>query len=87
MSTVLPYARGVDVELAGLEVIQRYSLVVRQPTADAADVVAALRADLARLEAVSRARPFPGRPSPDGPAPPAAPRPTARRAPVARRRG
>ena len=38
------------VELTDLEVISRYSLAVRAASADRADVIAALRADLAWLE-------------------------------------
>jgi hypothetical protein len=41
---------GDRVELTDLEVIQRWSLAVRGASADRADVVAALRADLAWLE-------------------------------------
>ena len=39
-----------DVQLTDLEVIQRWSLAVRSASADRAEVVAALRADLAWLE-------------------------------------
>lgn len=39
-----------DVQLTDLEVIQRWSLAVRRATAERAEVVAALRADLAWLE-------------------------------------
>jgi hypothetical protein len=35
-----------DVQLTDLEVIQRYSLAVRGPSASRADIVAALQADL-----------------------------------------
>src|SRR4051794_32160022 len=42
------------VELTDLEVIQRWSLAVRSASADRADVVAALRADLAWLEGRAR---------------------------------
>ena len=45
-----------DVQLTDLEVIQRWSLAVRSATADRAEVVAALRADLAWLEGRSGAR-------------------------------
>lgn len=38
------------VELTDLEVISRYSLAVRAASADRADLIAALRADLAWLE-------------------------------------
>jgi hypothetical protein len=41
---------GDRVELTDLEVIQRWSLAVRGASADRADVIAALRADLAWLE-------------------------------------
>src|SRR5688572_14061590 len=39
-----------DVRLTDLEVIQRYSIAVRGETADRAELVEALRADLAFLE-------------------------------------
>jgi hypothetical protein len=39
-----------DVQLTDLEVIQRWSLAVRSASADRAEVVAALRADLAWVE-------------------------------------
>src|SRR3954452_24045226 len=42
------------VEFTDLEVIQRWSLAVRSASADRADVVAALRADLAWLEGPAR---------------------------------
>lgn len=79
----------MDVELAELEVIRRYSLVVGQPTADAAEVIAALRADLARLEGAStaRSRPTPGLSTPAGVDTAPATSTTARRTPAARRRG
>jgi hypothetical protein len=41
---------GDRVELTDLEVIQRWSLAVRGATAERAEIVAALRADLAWLE-------------------------------------
>ena len=44
-----------DVQLTDLEVIQRYSLAVRGATADRAELVAALKADLAWLESGRRA--------------------------------
>lgn len=43
------------IELTDLEVISRYSLAVRAASADRADVIAALRADLAWLEGGRRA--------------------------------
>ena len=43
-----------DVQLTDLEVIQRFSLAVRGATADRADVVAALEADLAWLKGTRR---------------------------------
>jgi hypothetical protein len=48
---------GDRVELTDLEVIQRWSLAVRGATADRAEVVAALRADLAWLERGRSPRP------------------------------
>ena len=45
------------VELTELDVITRYSLAVRAATADRAELIAALRADLAWLESGRRARP------------------------------
>jgi hypothetical protein len=45
-----------DVQLTDLELIQRWSLAVRTATADRADVIAALRADLAWLEGRRSAR-------------------------------
>lgn len=52
-----------DVDLTDLEIIRRYSLAVRQGSAGRAEVLAALRSDLARLEparAVARSpRPSP----------------------------
>ncbi len=69
-----------DVRLTDLEVIQRYSIAVRGETADRAELVAALRADLAWLEGGRRAataapakpaaaRPAPAKPAPAKPAP------------------
>ena len=46
-----------DVQLTDLEVIQRYSLAVRGATASRAELVTALRADLAWLEGGRRAAP------------------------------
>lgn len=57
-----------DVRLTDLEVIQRYSIAVRGETADRAELVEALRADLAFLEG-SRAKPKPARTAPAKPAP------------------
>jgi outer membrane biosynthesis protein TonB len=61
-----------DVRLTDLEVIQRYSIAVRGETADRAELVEALRADLAFLEggrARSAAKPAPARTAPPKPAP------------------
>lgn len=52
-----------DVQLTDLEVIQRYSLAVRGATADRAELVAALEADLAWLSGRSR-RPAAAEPAP-----------------------
>lgn len=60
-------ASGDDVQLPDLLVIQRYSLAVRGASAPAADVIEALRADLAWLTGGGRARPATARKS----APPA----------------
>ena len=46
-----------SVPLTDLELIQRYSLAVRSATAPRADVIEALRADLAWLEETAPARP------------------------------
>lgn len=59
------------VELTSLEVIRRYSLAVRQATADRDELVAALSADLARLQG-------------EAPRPSPAPRKAARRAAAGR---
>src|SRR4051812_34060561 len=53
-------APGDDVQLPDLQVIQRYSLAVRGASAPAADVIAALQADLAWLTGGARRRPAPG---------------------------
>jgi hypothetical protein len=47
----------LPVDLTALEVIRRYSLAVRQPAADRAELLAALKADVAWLESAGRARP------------------------------
>jgi hypothetical protein len=44
-----------DVQLTDLQVIQQFSLAVRGATADRADVVAALEADLAYLKGTKKA--------------------------------
>ena len=62
-----------DVRLVDLEVIKRYSLAIRQESAPAAELLAALDASRAHVLAVMTAR----RPA-RTPAP-AAPRPSARR--------
>lgn len=51
------------VELTDLEVISRYSLAVRAATAERADLVEALRADLAWLEGGRRSSAVPARPA------------------------
>ena len=43
-----------DVRLTDLELIQRYSIAVRGETADRAELITALRADLAWLQGGSR---------------------------------
>jgi hypothetical protein len=50
IGTTAPPPTGDRVELTDLEVIQRWSLAVRGASADRAEVVATLRADLAWLE-------------------------------------
>lgn len=63
-----------DVRLTDLEVIQRYSIAVRGETADRAELVAALKADLAWLEGGRRApaKPATAKPAPARTAKPAA---------------
>lgn len=72
-----------DVRLTDLEVIQRYSIAVRGETADRAELVEALRADLAFLDG-GRAKPKPAAAKPaaarTAPAKPA-PKPAAKPAP------
>lgn len=46
---------GDDVQLTDLQVIQQFSLAVRGATADRAEVVAALQADLAYLTGTRKA--------------------------------
>lgn len=48
-----------DVRLTDLEVIQRFSIAVRGETADRAELVEALRADLAFLEKPAARKPAP----------------------------
>jgi hypothetical protein len=69
-----------DVRLTDLEVIQRYSIAVRGETADRAELLEALRADVAYLEG-GRARPAkaPAKPAAPAPAKPAA-KPAAKKA-------
>lgn len=67
--------RAEEVDLTDLEIIRRYSLAVRQDTADRSELLAVLRADLDRLER-DRAR----TPATKGPA-----QRTAKRAPAATR--
>ncbi|MDQ1711141.1 MAG: hypothetical protein QOE45_591 [Frankiaceae bacterium] len=72
-----------DVRLTDLEVIQRYSIAVRGETADRAELVTALRADLAWLESGRRARTAPAAKAapakPAKPAKPAAKKPAAKK--------
>lgn len=46
-----------DVQLTDLEVIQRYSLAVRGPSASRSDIIAALQADLDWLKGGRRTAP------------------------------
>lgn len=57
-----------DVRLTDLEVIQRYSIAVRGETADRAELIEALRADLAFLEKPAR-KSAPAKKAPAKPAP------------------
>ncbi|HET6911334.1 MAG TPA: hypothetical protein VFH54_18550 [Mycobacteriales bacterium] len=61
------------VELTDLDVITRYSLAVRAASADRAELIATLRADLAWLEGGRRSTPAepPARPARQAPARPA----------------
>ena len=52
-----------EVRLVDLEVIKRYSLAIRQESAPAAEVLAALDASRATVLAAMTARRAPGRPS------------------------
>ena len=71
-----------DIRLTDLEVIQRWSIAVRGETADRAEVVAALRADLAWIEGGRRTKA--AKPAEASPAPtPAASRAAAARKPSA----
>jgi hypothetical protein len=49
------WSMGDDVQLTDLQVIQQFSLAVRGATADRAEVVAALEADLAYLKGARKA--------------------------------
>ncbi len=66
-----------DVRLTDLEVIQRYSIAVRGETADRAELLEALRADVAYLEG-GRARPAKAPAKPAKPAAPAPAKPAAK---------
>ncbi|HEY5336528.1 MAG TPA: hypothetical protein VIJ71_11000 [Mycobacteriales bacterium] len=76
--------RGADdVDLTDLEVIRRYSLAVRQDSADRSEVVALLRADLDRLER-RRTTAAAARPTPQAATKATAGRSTPKRAPTQR---
>lgn len=64
-----------EVDLTDLEIIRRYSLAVRQDTADRSELLAVLHADLDRLERDRARTPATKRPA----------RRTAKRAPAATR--
>ena len=73
-----------DVQLTDLEVIQRYSLAVRGATADRAELVAALEADLAWLSGRSRRTGTAQEPPAAAPAAKAVAKKVAKRAPAKR---
>jgi hypothetical protein len=50
---------GDPVQLTDLDVITRYSIAVRRPTADRDELIETLRADLAWLESGAAADPAP----------------------------
>lgn len=92
MSSPAPSPRSAagdpdHVDLTDLEIIRRYSLVVRQGSAGRAEVLAALRSDVERLERSSRSSRTAGasaRPSPQAASKTPSKRPAAKRAPAKR---